>query len=61
MRDGVVSAVEKLETFPRAGRPGRVTGTRELPVAGTPFIAIYAVDADLVRILLLLHGARRYP
>jgi plasmid stabilization system protein ParE len=61
IRDRIVEALERLTVFPRAGRPGRVVGTRELPIVGTPFIAVYAVEADMVRILLLLHGARRYP
>jgi toxin ParE1/3/4 len=38
------------------GRPGRVPFTRELVVAGTPFVVIYRVRAD-VEIVRVLHGA----
>ncbi len=46
---------------PRRGRPGRVAGTRELVVPGTPYIVVYAVGADYVRIHRVLHGAQRWP
>ncbi|TJV25813.1 MAG: type II toxin-antitoxin system mRNA interferase toxin, RelE/StbE family, partial [Mesorhizobium sp.] len=42
-------------------RPGRIAGTRELVVARTPYIAAYAVVADTVRILRILHGAQMWP
>jgi toxin ParE1/3/4 len=60
LRNRIFGAVEHLAEFPRSGRPGRVAETRELPVTGTPFVAVYRVDADVV-VLRLLHGARRYP
>ena len=50
-----------LATHPEAGRVGRVPGTRELVIAGTPFIAAYRVTTKVVTILRLLHGARRWP
>ena len=43
------------------GRPGRVAGTRELVVPGTPFLVAYRVRAAEVQILRVLHGARRWP
>jgi toxin ParE1/3/4 len=43
------------------GRPGRVTGTRELVVDGTPYILPYRVRNRVVQILRVLHGARRWP
>ena len=47
---------------PKSGRPGRVRGTRELVVPGTPFIIAYALlSADTIRILGVRHGARRWP
>lgn len=39
------------------GRPGRIPGTRELVVPGTPFILPYRVAADEVHILRGMHGA----
>jgi toxin ParE1/3/4 len=50
-----------LATQPGLGRPGRVAGTRELVIVGTPFIAAYRVLGDETRILAVLHGARRWP
>ena len=43
------------------GRLGRVRGTRELVLVGTPYIAAYRVTRGLVTILRLLHGARQWP
>lgn len=57
----IASAVHRLLRFPESGRPGRVAGTRELVVARTPYIAVYAVTSDRVRLLRVLHGARMWP
>lgn len=59
--DAVRTAVRRLEDFPTMGRPGRVRGTRELVVVGTPYVVVHRVDADQVVILRVLHGARRWP
>jgi len=53
--------VETLAQFPESGRPGRVEGTRELVISRTPYIAAYRITGDIVRILRVLHGARRWP
>jgi toxin ParE1/3/4 len=42
------------------GRQGRVGGTRELVVQGTPYIVVYRVHDD-VEILAVVHGARKWP
>jgi toxin ParE1/3/4 len=60
MRNRIVEAIQQLTAFPKQGRPGRVADTRELPIKGTSFVAVYRVDRNIV-ILRLLHGARRYP
>lgn len=63
-----VAVDERIEThaelllhFPSSGRPGRVDGTRELVIGGTPYIAAYRIVADTVQILRVLHGARTWP
>jgi len=61
MLDRIFSAVELLERFPEAGRPGRIGGTRELVVVPTPFIVAYRVRPSTIEILSLLHGARKWP
>jgi len=53
--------VERLATVPAAGRPGRVAGTRELVISGTPYIVPYRVKGDTVQIITILHGAQRCP
>lgn len=50
-----------LLLIPDAGRPGRVTGTRELVVLRTPYILVYRRESDHIRILRVYHGARRWP
>ena len=57
----ILRAVEQLVDFPEMGRPGRVNGTRELVIPGTPYIVAYRLNEATVRILALLHGARRWP
>jgi toxin ParE1/3/4 len=57
----IVAAVETLSAAPKKGRGGRVRGTRELVIAGTPFLAAYRETADTVEVLRILHGARRWP
>ena len=54
-------AVEHLTAHPEIGRPGRVSGTRELVVAGTPYIIPYRVKRGSVEILRVFHAARRWP
>ncbi len=55
------AAVDELRRFPEMGRIGRVAGTRELVVSGTPFLVAYRVAANEIWILAILHGARRWP
>lgn len=50
-----------LSRFPRAGRPGRVSGTRERVVLRTPYILVYRLHSETVRILRVFRGARRWP
>ena len=61
LADKIAASVARLADHPRRGRPGRVAGTRELVVPGTPYIVVYAVGADYVRIHRVLHGAQRWP
>jgi toxin ParE1/3/4 len=57
----IQEAVEYLVEQPNMGRPGRLNGTRELVVSGTPFIVVYWVRDGLVQILRVLHHARKWP
>lgn len=55
----VIDAAGRLESHPESGRPGRVEGTRELPVRRTSLLVIYVIDPDAVRIMHIRHMARR--
>ena len=61
IRAAIRNAVEQLADHPHLGRPGRVEGTRELVTAGMPFIVVYRVLGNSLRILSVIHGARRWP
>ena len=57
----IVSAARRLLDFPASGRLGRIAGTRELVINGTPYVAAYATTETTVRILRVLHGAQEWP
>jgi toxin ParE1/3/4 len=57
----IVAHVQQLEAFPMSGRIGRVSGTRELVIAGTPFIAAYTIAKERVVVLAAYHSARQWP
>lgn len=54
-------ALEAVRRHPEIGRPGRVEGTRELVIPGTPFIVAYRMKAARIELLSVIHGARRWP
>jgi toxin ParE1/3/4 len=57
----IATSVDRLATHPTLGRPGRVPGTRELVVSGTPYLIPYRVHGKTVEILRVFHGARKWP
>ncbi len=57
----VGDAVRLLEDHPSMGRAGRVPGTRELVVSGTPYIVPYRVRGQEIEMLRVYHGARKWP
>jgi len=54
-------STQVLARHPMVGREGRVAGTRELVIRGTPFIVAYRVRKNEVWILAVMHGARKWP
>jgi toxin ParE1/3/4 len=50
-----------LSDNPSMGRPGRVVGTRELVVPGTPYVVPYRIRDERIQVLRVYHGARRWP
>jgi toxin ParE1/3/4 len=59
--DRIRDAVAHLTVHPAMGRVGRITGMRELVIAGTPYIVAYRVRKGSVRILAVLHSPQRWP
>ncbi len=59
--DRIRNAVRQTARMPNAGRIGRVAGTREVIVPGTPYIVAYRVLDDAIHVLAVLHGARSWP
>ncbi|NVO16902.1 MAG: type II toxin-antitoxin system RelE/ParE family toxin [Rhodoplanes sp.] len=57
----ILDRAELLTVHTELGRAGRVPGTRELVVPGTPFVVPYRVSGETVEVLAVLHGARRWP
>jgi toxin ParE1/3/4 len=57
----IKAAVKHLAAYPEVGRPGRIMGTRELVVRGTPYIVAYRFREGVVEILAVLHSAREWP
>jgi len=57
----IVRQVEILTDHPGLGRPGRVEGTRELVIAGLPYVVAYLSRQDTVTVLRVLHGAMKWP
>jgi toxin ParE1/3/4 len=57
----LLDAVERLAELPNMGRPGRVTGTRELIVPGTPYVIPYRVRGDRLEVIAVFHGRQKWP
>ena len=57
----IEQAVQLLASHPALGRAGRVEGTRELVVTGTPYIIPYRVRGGRVEVLRVFHAARKGP
>lgn len=57
----IARGVQQLGDAPGRGRPGRVRGTRELVVVGTPYVVAYRVHNNDIEILTIQHGAQLWP
>lgn len=56
--DRVLRTIDRLDSFPRSGRLGQVSGTRELVVPGLPYIIVYADHESAVEVIAVFHGAQ---
>ncbi len=52
---------EQLTAFPESGRAGRIEDTRELVIPKSPFVVPYRIKDDVVEVLGVHHGSRRWP
>jgi plasmid stabilization system protein ParE len=57
----ILASVELVAQQPSMGRPGRVPGTRELVVTGTPYIIPYRVDRQRLELVAVFHGRQKWP
>lgn len=57
----IFDGVEALRTFPGRGRVGLAENTREILFQPWPYIAVYEVLADQVRVLRIRHAAQNWP
>lgn len=53
-------AAARLARHPRLGRPGKISGTREL-IPHESYRLLYEIDNDTVWVLALVHTARLWP
>lgn len=58
----IINTIESnLIRHPGMGRPGRHPLTRELMIAGTPYIVPYQVNGETIVIYRVIHGAMQWP
>jgi toxin ParE1/3/4 len=57
----ITQSIDGLCQHPAMGRPGRIPGTRELVIPGTPYIVPYRVRNEVVEILCVFHTSRKWP
>jgi len=57
----IINCVELLADHPQMGRPGRIFGTRELVITGTPYIAPYRVRGERLELIAIFHGRQKWP
>jgi len=57
----IKASVDFLKQNPELGRPGRVRKTRELVIPGLPYIVPYYIHKKEIRILAVMHTARKWP
>jgi toxin ParE1/3/4 len=56
----ILHAVNSLPRHPEIGRIGRLAGTRELVVTGTPYLVPYRLRARTIELLRVLHGRQKW-
>lgn len=57
----ILDSIDILIEHPAAGKPGRILNTRELIVAGTPYLVPYTVKDNTIEILRIFHCSMKWP
>ena len=57
----IAECVDLLRLHPLAGSPGRITGTRELAIARTPYIVPYRIRPRSIDLLAVFHSRQKWP
>lgn len=57
----IFEQIDQLTDYRESGRVGRIAGTRELVVIGTPYIVPYRIKNDSIEILRVFHSSRKWP
>lgn len=52
---------QNLRKHPQMGKEGRCPGTRELVIAGTPYIMVYVIKGNEIQIVAVIHVSMRWP
>ena len=55
-----MDGVQRVRSHPRIGKPGRVEGSRELVISGTPFLLVYDENPARVEILHVYDGRQNW-
>ena len=61
MAERILKHVNLLIDQPGMGRPGRIEGTKELVISGTPYIVPYRIKKGEIQLLRVFHGAQQWP
>jgi toxin ParE1/3/4 len=61
VKERIDRAAARLASYPAMDRQGRIDGTRELVIAGLPYIIPYRVRRGRIEILDVIDAARRWP
>lgn len=55
------SAAKGLLDQPMMGRNGKADGTREFVITRTPYMLVYRINAEVLEVLRVIHGAQQWP
>jgi toxin ParE1/3/4 len=57
----ILDGVERLAAQPHMGRPGRIVGTREFVISGTPYVIPYRIRGERLELTAVFHGRQKWP